>query len=53
MGIYVCMKSGCPVRGEDFARLIYCYKSVSFYSIKRKRGKCNIIFKYPTGFGTV
>ncbi len=32
MGIYMCMKSGCRVSGEDFAHSIY-YKGVSLYSI--------------------
>ncbi len=31
MGIYMCMKSGCRVSGEDFARSKN-YKGVSFYS---------------------
>ena len=31
MGIYMCMKSGCRVSGEDFAHSKY-YKGVSFYS---------------------
>ena len=32
MGIYMCMKSGCRVSGEDFARSKKNYKGVSFYS---------------------
>ena len=32
MGIYMCMKSGCRVSGEDFAHSIIYYKGVSFYS---------------------
>ena len=52
MGIYMCMKSGCRVSGEDFAHSIY-YKGVSLYSIfsfsdksKREIAPCPRLFFY-------